>query len=122
MHSLKVSKNEYEKEKILKSLVPNKLKDINCLFFHKRGLIFRFFGKKVHKLYRILIRTRHRFYVLKVKRILHLSAINVYVRTIVHPYTIGHVRMRRRKPVTDRVVVSRVVAVSVVAHYVVAVT
>ena len=111
-----VEKNEWKRKNIKKSLVFNKLKNIDGLFLCERGLFIRLFGKKVDKLNGFLIGSSHGFDILKVKGILHLSPIYVNTSGRVCSQTINHVGMGRCKSIGKSVVVCGMVAVSVVPH------
>ena len=98
------------------------MKNIDGLFFGERCLILRLFGKKVHKLDGFLIGSRHGLDILKVKRILGLSSIEVDTSGRVHSQTVDHVGMGGCKSVGEGVVVGWMVEVCVVPHDVIAVT
>lgn len=98
------------------------MKNIDSFFFHERRLIIGFLGKKVHKLYSLLIGSSHGFNVLKVVWILYLSSIHVNISRRGHSHTIHHVRIGRSEPVCHCVVIGRVFVVSIVAYDIVAIT
>lgn len=98
------------------------MKNIDGLFFGKRCLFLRLFGKKVHKLNGLLIRSRHGLDVFEIERILGLSSIDVDTSGRVHSYAVDHVGMSGCESVGQGIVVGWVVAVGVVAHDAIAVT